>query len=84
MKTKLSKTEAREKINDFFKRKKFTAKEIKKIKRLAMKFNIKLGERRRLFCKRCLSKLKGKIRVSRCYKTVECESCGFVNRFKVK
>lgn len=83
MKTKLNKTEAREKINNFFKKKSFIAEEIRKIKRLAMKFNIKLGEKRRLFCKKCLNKLKGRTRISKRYKIVECSNCNYKNKIKL-
>lgn len=83
MKTSLSKTEAREKIETFFKKKDFTAEEMKKIKRLAMKFRIRLCPSRKLFCKKCLSKLKGKTRITKTHKMVECSSCGYKNRFKL-
>ncbi len=83
MKTKLTRTEAKEKIEEFFKRREFDAKEVKKIKRLAMKFNIKLKDYRKAFCKKCLAKLKGKTRVGRVYKMVECGGCGYTNRFKL-
>lgn len=80
MKTKVSRSEAQEKISLFFQREKFSADEVKKIKRLAMKFNIKLGKNRRRFCKKCFSQLKGKTRVSKTHRTIECEACGFLNR----
>ncbi len=53
MKTSLSRKEAQEKIDEFFLKEKFTAEEAKKAKRLAMKFNIKLGKYRKEFCKKC-------------------------------
>jgi len=80
MKTNLSKTQAKEKINLFFRQRNFEAKDVKKIKRLAMKFRIRLGDYRKLFCKKCLSKLKGKTRVTKFYKTIECENCDYKNR----
>ena len=83
MKTKLSKTEAKEKIDKFFRKSKFTPEEVKKIKRLAMKFNIKLTEQRKSFCKKCLSKLKGKLSITKTHKTVECASCGYKNKIKL-
>lgn len=83
MKTKLSKTEAKDKINSFFKKSNFTAEEVKKIKRLAMKFNITLKEQRKKFCKSCLSKLRGKTRITKTYKTIECSSCNYKNKFKI-
>ncbi|MDP1695686.1 MAG: hypothetical protein Q8L29_02115 [archaeon] len=84
MKTALSKTQAKEKIDSFFQGESFTAEEVKKIKRLAMKFNIKLGAYRKLFCKKCLSKLKGKLRIAKTHKIVECASCGYKNKIKIR
>ena len=83
MKTKLSKTEAKEKIDAFFKRSNFKSEDVNKIKRLAMKFNIKLTEQRKLFCKKCLSKLRGKLNITKTHKTVECASCGYKNKIKL-
>lgn len=83
MKTKLSKTQAKERIESFFNLDKFTSQDTKKIKRLAMKFNIKLGEKRAHFCKKCLSHLEGKTRISKTHKTVQCKNCGYVNKFKI-
>ncbi|MEK6878768.1 MAG: hypothetical protein AABY22_04135 [Nanoarchaeota archaeon] len=83
MKTKLSKSQAEQKIKDFFERSKFTSEEVKKTKRLVMKFNIKLKEYRKKFCKSCLSQLKGKTRITKTHKTIECEKCGYNNRFKM-
>jgi RNase P subunit RPR2 len=84
VKTKLSRIGAKEKIDEFFKRGSFTPEEVRKVKKLAMKFKIRLGEYRKRFCKNCLSKLKGKTRVTRFYKTVECADCSFKNRFKIQ
>ena len=83
MKSKLSKSQAEEKISQFFQKESFTKEEMKKIKRLAMKFKIKLGNYRRNFCKKCLSKLKGKTRVSKIHKTIICKDCGYKNRFRL-
>mgnify|MGYP001610670630 CR=1 FL=1 len=83
MKTKLSKTEAKKKIDEFFRKEKFNSDEVRKIKRIAMKHNIKLGSYRKSFCKKCLSQLKGKIRINKGYKTVKCEVCGYSNRIKI-
>ena len=82
MKTNLSKQQVQEEIEEFFKRDKFTSKEVKKIKRLAMKFNIKFGKYRRLFCKKCYSKLKGRIRIGKTYRIIRCSSCGYENKIK--
>ena len=84
MKTKLTKKEVEEKIISFFNKRDFTPKELKKIKRLAMKFNIKLTPYKRLFCKACLNPLAGKIRISKEYKIVECKSCKTKNKVRIK
>ena len=84
MKKTISKPVSLGKIEEFFRREDFDAKDVKKIKRLAMKFKIRLGEKRKKFCKKCLSKLRGKTRVGRIYKSIECEACGFVNKFRMK
>ncbi len=83
MKKEISKKEVKELIETFFSRQEFRAEELRKIKRLAMKFNIKLSEYRKKFCKKCLAKLGGKIRVAENYKTIECENCGYRNKFKM-
>jgi RNase P subunit RPR2 len=83
VKKKLSRKEAREEIDELFCRQEFSSEDVKKVKRLAMKYKIKLKFERKKFCKRCLSKLRGKIRVSRVYKSVECEKCGFINKFRM-
>ena len=83
MKYQLSKQEAQEKISNFFERESFKKEEMKKIKRLAMKFKIKLKDKRKKFCKKCLSQLKGKTRISKTHKTIICQFCGYKNKFKV-
>jgi RNase P subunit RPR2 len=86
MKTDLSKKEAQEKITEFF-NSDFSKEEMKKIKRLAMKYKIKLGDHRKQFCKSCLSQLKGELRISRTknavYKTIICNCCNTRNKFKI-
>lgn len=84
MKVKLNRKEAQEKIEEFFKREDFKPEEVKKIKRLAMKFSINLGQKRKKFCKKCLSKLNGKTRVDKIHKSIKCSACGYVNRFKLR
>ena len=83
MKSKLTKQQAQEKISQFFERESFTNSELIKIKRLAMKFKIKLKENRKKFCKKCLLPLKGKTRISKTHKTVICQNCGYKNKFKI-
>ncbi len=83
VKIKVNRKEAEQRIKNFFNRDKFSADDVRKIKRLAMKFNIKLGEYRKSFCGKCMSPLHGKLRINKGYKTVECASCGFKNRWKI-
>ena len=82
---KISKTEVKKQIEDFFKKiNKKSSKDIKKIKRLAMRKNIPLKEKRKLFCKKCLSPYKKpKIRVKNKIKSVTCENCGHTSRWKI-
>ncbi|MEK6800901.1 MAG: hypothetical protein AABY10_05810 [Nanoarchaeota archaeon] len=83
MKEKINKKEVLGKIKGFFEKDNFKAEEVRKIKRLSMKFNLKLGENRKKFCKKCLSKLEGKVRIKNGFKNVECKNCNFVNRYKI-
>jgi RNase P subunit RPR2 len=82
---KVSKIGIKKQIEDFFKNiKKKTPKEIKKIKRLAMSKNIPLKEKRKLFCKKCLSVYKKpKIRIKNRIKSVICENCDYISRWKI-
>lgn len=84
VKNSLSKSEAKDKIDSFFKTSEFFPEQLKKIKRLAMKFNIKLGAYKKRFCKKCLNSLRGKIRIFANFKTIECERCGFKNRHRIE
>ena len=69
----LSRTEAKENIEDFFENiKSKTPEEIKKTKRLASHYHIRLGDKRKQYCKYCFStKLKIK-KVSKKSITREC------------
>ena len=78
---KLSKTEAEKEIRDIENK---TPKEIKKIKRLAMRHNIKIGELRKKFCKKCFSTKLKIISIKNKIKKIGCESCGNVARWKMK
>ncbi len=83
MKKTLSKQEVQNRIDEIFKKLYFTPKELKKIKRLAMKYKIKLKDKRKRFCKKCLSQLKGKTRISKTHKTIVCQICNYRNKFKL-
>lgn len=86
MKSKFSKTEAKKQIKEFFLDiKNKTPKEIKKIKKLAMKHNIPLKEKRKLFCKKCLTPYKNpRIRIKNKIKSITCRECGYVARWRIK
>ena len=85
MKKSLSREEARKKIDNFFRRNELLKSgEIKKIKRLAMKYKIKLGKLRARFCKKCYTDLRSaKIRITNDHKIATCEKCGFVNKIRI-
>jgi RNase P subunit RPR2 len=79
-KKEISKTEAREKIKNFFLNiKQKSPKDFKKIKRIAMRYKISLKEYKSLFCKKCLIPYsrEEKIRIKNKIKIVECENCGY-------
>jgi len=83
---KISKTEARKIIDEFFgKVKEKSQKEIKKIKKFAMRYNLPLKEKRKLFCKKCFSPYSGKekIRIKNKIKSITCENCDYVVRWKI-
>ena len=86
IKSKISKTEVESQLKQFFSNIKDKApKEVKKIKRLAMRHNLPLKDKRKLFCKKCYSPYKNpKIRIKNKIKTVTCENCGYVVRWKRK
>ncbi len=79
-----SKKLAQGKIEDFFRQDELDSEGVKKIKILAMQYNIKLGKHRKRFCKNCYYDLKrGKIRITKNYKIIECQKCGNKNKFKI-
>ncbi len=83
---KLSKSEVEEEIKEIF-RGKPSAKEIKKVKRLAMSRNIKLRDLRKRFCRKCLrlfDSSNSEVRVKKGFKVVRCKGCGYVGRYKLK
>jgi RNase P subunit RPR2 len=85
MKTKISKKEVEKQINEFFADiKNKTPKQVKKIKKLAMSKNIALKQLRKKFCKKCFSPYKTpKIRIKNKIKTITCENCQYVSRWKL-
>lgn len=82
---KLTKTEAIKEINKFFED--IASKkpnEIEKIKRLGMHYNIQLKDKRKKFCKKCFSQKLKVIGIKKGIKTVKCENCGIISRWKMK
>ncbi len=86
MKKSLSKKEAEKLIEEFFRHiKEKTPKEVRKIKKLAMSHNIKLGEKRKLFCKECYHPfVEPSIRIKNDFITLTCEKCESKARWKFK
>jgi RNase P subunit RPR2 len=82
----ISKTETEKRIKEFFKNiKKKHPKQIRKIKKLAMKHNIKLGELRKKFCKKCFFPYNdSKVRIKKKNKIITCGKCGYISRWKIK
>ena len=81
---KISKTEAKEIVEQFFKDiQNKNPDEIKKIKKLAITQNIKLKENRKKFCKKCFSSNLKTIGTKNKIKRVRCESCGNIGRWKI-
>jgi RNase P subunit RPR2 len=83
---RLSKTEAEKEVKEFFSGiKNKTPKEVKKIKKLAMKYNIKLKDYKKKFCKECFSLYENpKIRIHKGIKSMTCKNCGEISRYKIK
>ena len=83
---KSSKTEAQKEIKEFFENiHKKNPKEVKKIKKLAMSYNIPLGVLRKKFCKKCFSPYKNpKVRIKGDKKIIICKNCEYINRLKIK
>ena len=80
----MNKTQAQEQIDDFFKKiNNKTREQVRKIKKLAMHYKIRLGEKRKLFCKKCFSaKLKVR-KITKNRKTVECLDCKTLMSWKI-
>ncbi len=81
----LTRKEAEIKIRNFFEKNVIVAKEVEKIKKLAMKYRIRLKEYRKRFCKKCCSDLKqGIVRLNNICKQVTCKKCNSLNRWDLK
>ena len=86
MSKKTSKKETKAQIKEFFESIiEKTPEEVKKIKKLAMNQNIKLGDKRKLFCKKCLAPYKNSsVLFKDNFLTITCSNCDYKNRWKVK
>jgi RNase P subunit RPR2 len=85
-KKKISKKETEKEIRIFFSKiKNKKPREIKKIKKLAMSHNLKLGNKRKKYCKYCLSPYTGKekVRINNKIKNITCDNCKKTSRWKI-
>lgn len=83
---KLSKKETEKEIYNIFSSDP-TPKQIKKAKKLAMSKNIKLGNLRKKYCKKCYNFFKPsniQIRIKKNIKLIKCKNCGYISRYKLK
>lgn len=83
---KLSKQEIQEKIQEIFSSNP-SPKQIKKAKKLAMSKNIKIGNLRKKFCKKCYSFFNtdnSETRIKKGFKIIKCKNCNYINRYKIK
>ncbi|MEK6848237.1 MAG: hypothetical protein AABX65_01245 [Nanoarchaeota archaeon] len=84
---KINRTKGKEEIDEFFLNlKDKTPEQVKKIKKLAMNHNIKLGAKRKLFCNACysiLSPLGIEVKIKGGEKIVKCRVCGQIARWKI-
>ncbi|MCH8945328.1 MAG: hypothetical protein IIA85_00195 [Nanoarchaeota archaeon] len=83
---KPSKTEVNQEIEEFFSKiTSKTPKEVKKIQRLAKSKNIKLGEKRKTFCRKCLNPFKHpNILVRKGFVKIICNHCENRSKWKIK
>lgn len=79
---KMNKKQAEEKINLFF-REKHSKEDVRKIKKISMRYRIKLKDFRKKFCNRCFSMNLKFRKVKGNRKTVECSDCGNLMRWKI-
>lgn len=76
----MGKQEAEGEIEEFF-RGKHGKEEVKKMRKLAMSYNIKLGKKRRLFCRKCFSMNLKVLGIKNMVKRVICTECCNVSRY---
>jgi len=78
----MNKKEAEEKINEFFS-KKHEPEEVRKIKKMAMSYQIKLGDKRKKFCKKCYSMNLRVLGIKSNMKRIQCKDCGNIARWRL-
>ena len=81
---KLSKSETEAKIKDLSEN--LSSDNIKKIKKLAMSKNIKLGKLKQKFCKKCYSLFNSQnsqIRIKNKFKIIKCKKCNEISRYRL-
>ncbi len=86
VKKTISRTQAKKQIKEFFEDLKGkTPKEVRKIRRLAMGYNIKLEEKKKLFCKKCFAPYNFPgVKIKNDLITISCDSCDHKSRWKIK
>jgi RNase P subunit RPR2 len=83
---KLNKLEIEKEIKQVFSKNQ-NQKDIKKIKKLAMSKNLKLGSLRKKFCKKCYCFFDSKnsqTRIKKGFKTIKCKKCNYVSKWRVR
>jgi RNase P subunit RPR2 len=86
MKKKLSKSEAKTRVEFFFNNlKEKNYKDVKKIKKLAMSYKIPLKEKRKLFCKKCYHPYQmPSVRINNDKMSITCDKCAHISGWKIK
>ena len=85
MKTDLTKKQAEEKVKKFFSDiESKSQEEIRKIKRFASHYKIKLKDKRKQFCQKCYNNRFRILSVKKGFKRVKCEKCGEIYKWKIK
>ena len=86
MAKKIKKDEAVKQIRKFFSKiDNKRERDIKKIKKIAMSHNLKLGSKRKKFCKKCYIPYttNSKVRIKNRIKSITCNNCGYISRWKI-
>ncbi len=85
MNHKLSKKQTEQEIKQIFSNNP-TQIQIKKTKKLAMSKNIKLGNLRKKFCKKCYTFFtpnNSETRIKKPLKIIKCKNCDYISRYKI-